>query len=212
MKKNEIIAVIFILLSFVIGICLYSRMPEQMASHWNIKGEVDDYMPKLWGLFLLPIISLVIFLFFILIPKIDPLKKNIEKFKKYFDRLIILTVLFLFYLYLLTIFWSFGIEFNMNRVLSPAFGILFFYCGVLIGKTERNWFIGIRTPWTMSSERVWNKTHRLGGRLFKISGIIAFLGIIFPDYTFFFIFFSVITASVYTIIYSYFEYQKEKQL
>lgn len=184
-------------------------MPEKMASHWNFKGEVDGYISRFWGLFLMPFISVVLFLLFLLIPKIDPLKANIEKFRKYFDGFVVLIILFLFYLYLLTIFWNFGVKFSMNQVLAPAFGILFFYCGILIEKAKRNWFIGIRTPWTMSSEKVWEKTHKIGGRLFKISGIIALLGIFFPGLALFFVLIPVIFVVIYTVIYSYFEYRKE---
>ena len=209
MRKSEIITVLIILISFIVGICFYPKMPEKMASHWNIRGEVDGYMPKFWGLFLMPFISIGMFLLFILIPKIDPLKANIEKFRKYFDVFIILIILFLFFLYLLTIFWNFGNKFSINQVLPPALGVLFFYCGILIEKAKRNWFIGIRTPWTLSSDRVWEKTHRIGGKLFKIAGLIAFSGIIFPDYALFLILFPVIGASIYAVIYSYFEYQKE---
>ena len=210
MRKSEIITILIILISFVIGIYFYPQIPEKMASHWNIRGEVDGYISKSWGLFLIPIISLGLFLLFILIPKIDPLRANIEKFRKYFDGFIILIILFLFYLYLLTIFWNFGNKFSMNQVLPPSFGILFFYCGILIDKAKRNWFIGIRTPWTLSNEKVWEKTHQLGGKLFKIAGIIAFLGIIFPNYAFFLILFPVIAVSIYTVIYSYYEYRKER--
>jgi len=210
MRKSKLIVILIILTSFIIGIYFYPQIPEKMASHWNVQGQVDDYMSKSWGLFLMPIISLGLFLLFILIPKIDPLKMNIEKFRKYFDGFIILIILFLFYLYLLTILWNFDNKFSMNQVLSPAFGILFFYCGILIEKVKRNWFIGIKTPWTLSNEKVWDKTHQLGGKLFKIVGIIAFLGIIFPNYTFFLILFPVIAVSIYTVVYSYFEYQKEK--
>jgi len=184
-------------------------MPEKMASHWNIQGKVDGYLSKFWGLFLMPLLSLALFVLFLLIPKIDPLKANIEKFRKYFDGFIILIILFLFYLYLLTIFWNFGNKFSMNQVLPPAFGILFFYCGILIEKAKRNWFIGIRTPWTLSNEKVWERTHKIGGKLFKVAGIIVLLGIIFPNYAFFFILFPVIAVSIYTVIYSYFEYRKE---
>ena len=210
MRKSKLIVILIILTSFIIGIYFYPQIPEKMASHWNVQGQVDGYMSKSWGLFLMPIISLGLFLLFILIPKIDPLKMNIEKFRKYFDGFIILIILFLFYLYLLTILWNFDNKFSMNQVLSPAFGILFFYCGILIEKVKRNWFIGIKTPWTLSNEKVWDKTHQLGGKLFKIVGIIAFLGIIFPNYTFFLILFPVIAVSIYTVVYSYFEYQKEK--
>ena len=81
MKKSNIIILIIILISFSIGIYFHSKMPAEMASHWNIKGEVDGYISKFWGLFLMPIISIGMFLLFLFIPKIDPLKSNIEKFR-----------------------------------------------------------------------------------------------------------------------------------
>jgi len=106
MRKINIIALGIILISFLLGIYLYPSMPEQMASHWNAQGEVDDYMSKFWALFLMPLMSLGLLLLFLVIPKIDPLKQNIEKFRKYFDGFIVLMLGFLFYVYLLTIFWN----------------------------------------------------------------------------------------------------------
>ena len=212
MRKSEIIIFVIILISFALGICLFSQLPEKMASHWNIRGEVDGYLPKFWGLFLMPFISIVLFSLFILIPKIDPLKANIEKFRKYFDIFIILIILFLFYIYLLTIFWNFGLRFNMGQLMVPALAILFYYCGILVEKAKRNWFIGIRTPWTLSNDKVWERTHKIGGKLFKIAGVIAILGIFFPNFAFFFVLVPVILFAIYTIIYSYFEYQKEVKL
>jgi len=209
MKKNKIIILGIISLSFIIAICIYPQMPEKMASHWNIQGEVDSYMSKFWGLFLMPIISIGLFFLFILIPKIDPLKENIEKFRKYFDGFIVLIMIFLFYVYLLTIFWNIGIRFNMTQFMMPALGTLFYYCGILVENAKRNWFIGIKTPWTLSSEKVWDKTHKIGGKLFKATGIIAFGGIFLPKYAALFLTIPVISVAVYTIIYSYFEYQKE---
>ncbi len=209
MRKSEIIAIGIILLSFIIGIYLYPQMPEKMASHWNAKGQVDGYISKFWGLFLMPIISLLIFSLFIAIPKIDPLKQNIEKFRKYYDGFVVLMIAYLFYVYLLTLLWNIGIRFSMIQPLVPAMGILFYYIGILVENAKRNWFIGIRTPWTLSSERVWEKTHKIGGKLFKIAGIIAFIGIFFQDYAIFFILIPVISVAFYTIIYSYVEYQKE---
>lgn len=209
MKKSVIIVLLIILISFIVGIYFYPQMPDKMASHWNSKGEVDGYMSKFWALFLMPFISIGLFLLFVLIPKIDPLKANIEKFRKYFDTFIVLLILFLFYLYLLTIFWNIGVKFSMNQVLPPAFGILLFYSGILIEKAKRNWSIGIRTPWTLSNEKVWEKTHQVGGKLFKFAGVIAFLGVLFPGYAVLFVLIPVILATVYTVIYSYFEYQRE---
>ncbi|MDD2666840.1 MAG: SdpI family protein [Methanocellales archaeon] len=209
MRKTEKIILGILIFSFAIGIFLYPQMPERMASHWNAQGQVDDYMSKFWGLFLLPFTSVGLFLLFVLIPTIDPLKVNIEKFRDYYDGFMAFMIIFLFYIYLLTVFWNVGIRFNMTRLLAPALGILFYYCGVLIKNAKRNWFIGIRTPWTLSSEKVWDKTHQIGGKLFKIAGIIVLCGAFFPKYVLFLVFVPVISVSIYMIVYSYFEYQKE---
>jgi len=166
-------------------------------------------MPKVWGLFLMPFISVGCFLLFSLIPKVDPLKANISKFRKYYDVFVMADIAFLFYLYLLTIFWNLGLRYNMIQFLLPALGILFYYCGILTENAKRNWFIGIRTPWTLSSEKVWDKTHKIGGKLFKISGVITLLGIFFQSFAIFFVLVPVISVAVYTVIYSYFEYQRE---
>lgn len=208
MKKINILALVIIIISFVIGIYFYSQMPETVASHWNERGEVNGYMPKFWGLFLMPIISIVLFFLFLLIPKIDPLKENINKFRKYFDKFILLIIVFLFYIYLLTIFWNLGGIFNMALFMTPPMGVLFYYAGVLIENAKRNWFIGIRTPWTLSSDNVWDKTHKLGGKLFKIGGIITVLGAFFPKYSFYFIF-PIFLISIYLVVYSYLEHKKE---
>ncbi len=212
MRKSEIIIIAgIILLSFAIGIYFYPQMPEKMATHWNAQGQVDGYMSKFWGLFLMPFLSIGLLLLFILIPKIDPLKANIEIFRKYYDGFVVLVIVFLFYLYLLTVFWNLGIKFSMILFLTPVFGILFYSCGILVENAKRNWFIGIRTPWTLSNEKVWEKTHKIGGKLFKIAGIIALFGIPFQSYAIFFILVPVLLVSVFTIIYSYFEYQRKKK-
>jgi len=211
MKKTEIIIILLILFSFITATYLYPKMPEQMASHWNARGEVDDYMPKFWGLFLLPLITAGLFLLFLVIPKIDPLKENIKKFRRYFDLFILFMIIFMLYIYFLTILWNFGVSFDTNRLLIPAMGLLFFYAGVLTENAKMNWFVGIRTPWTLSSETVWNKTNKLGGKFFKIAAFIAFLGFFFPDYSVLFIMIPVLSLVVFIFLYSYFEYQKEKK-
>ncbi len=211
MMKTQTIILTILLLSFAIGIYIYPQMPDKMASHWNAQGQVDGYMSKFWGVFLMPTISVGLLLLFLLIPKIDPLKANIEKFRKYYDDFIVMMIAFLFYVYLLTLVWNSGFVFNMTQFLTPASGLMFYYIGILTQNAKRNWFIGIRTPWTLSSENVWNKTHKIGGKLFKTIGIIAFLGIFFPNQMFFFVFFPVLFVAGYLIVYSYIEYQKEEK-
>ncbi len=207
-RKAEMFSLAIVLLSFAIAAYFYPMMPDQIASHWNINGAVDGYMDKLWALFLMPSISLLLLLLFLAIPRIDPLKENIAKFRGHFDGFIMLIMLFLLYIFLLTIFWARGVRFDMGQVLSPAFAILFYYCGILIENAKRNWFIGIRTPWTISNEIVWDRTHELGGKLFKLAGIIAVFGI-FKIYSFYLVLVPIVLFAFYLFAYSYFEFKKE---
>lgn len=210
LQKSEFAVLIIIFASFIIASYLYPIMPNMMASHWNYKGEVDDYLPKSFLLFLMPIISVFLFLIFLIIPRIDPLKENIKKFRKQYDRFIILINLFIFYIYILTILWSLGSRFNMILFMLPVLAVIFYYSGVLMEKSERNWFIGIRTPWTLSSEEVWRKTNKLGGKLFKAMGIIILFGIFIPDFAIFVIVIPIILLCIYPVVYSYIEFKKEQ--
>ena len=209
MRKNVIIILGIILLSFIIGIYFYPQMPERMASRWDVQGQVVGYMPKFWGLFLMPFVLVGLALLFIAIPRIDPLKANIEKFRKYYDEFFILFFIFMLLIHFQVILWNIGIKISPNSTLPIGLGLLFFYIGILCENAKRNWFIGIRTPWTLSNDKVWEKTHKVGGKLFKIAGLIALVGVFFQGYALFFILVPVILVTLYTIIYSYFEYQKE---
>ncbi len=208
-KKITIAIIVVILLSFVIAIYSYQKIEgDKVASHWNVKGEVDGYMSKFWGVFLFPLMFIGLYILFLLIPKIDPLKNNIQKFRKYYDIFVLAIMLFLFYVFILTILANLGYSFNMTTMLMPTIGLLFFGIGMFMKKLKRNWFIGIRTPWTISNDEVWKKTHLLGAKLFKLLGIIIFLGIFFRKYLLWFILVPVIISVVWLFAYSYLEYRK----
>jgi uncharacterized membrane protein len=209
MRKANWAMLVMIAASFIIGAWLYPGMPESLPSHWNIRGEVDGYMPKFWALFLMPIITVGLTALFLVIPRIDPKKSNIEKFRKYYEALVVLIVAFLFYIYLLTLFWNLGYVFDMGQMLVPALGFLFYFIGSILDKVKTNWFIGIRTPWTLSSERVWKLTHRKGGMVFRASGVIALFGILFPVFAVWLLLAPILVGVAYLMVYSYMEYQKE---
>ena len=121
---------------------------------------------------------------FLFIPAIDPLRANIATFRRTFNVFIVLIVAFLLYLHVLTTLWNLGLHsFRMSTAMLPAMGLLFVFVGLLLRQAKRNFSIGIRTPWTLSSDRVWDQTHRLGAVLFVISGVLTALGAFFPGPT-----------------------------
>ena len=105
--------------------------------------------------------------------------------------------------------WNTGVEIPVEIVMPVLMGILFFIVGEMVKDAKQNYTIGIKTPWTLSSERVWDKTHRLGGRLFKICGILSILSVFFSSYAFITVIGTVILTTIYLFIYSYLEYRKE---
>ncbi len=214
MKKETVVASWLVWLILAISLCLailfYPQMPDQMASHWNIKGEVDGYLPKFWALFLAPLVIAGIGALFTFIPRMDPLKKNIDAFRGYYNGFIAAIAGLVLLLQMYGILWHAGVQISPNRVIPVAIGGLLYYAGVMMTHTKRNWFIGIRTPWTLSSDKVWEKTHKIGGRLFKMSGIIALFGLLLPNLAVWLLLIPIFLSVIYTVFYSYTEYNRGK--
>lgn len=207
-KISVIFPIILIIISFLVAIYFYPLFPDQIATHWGANNQVNGYSSKAFGLFFMPVLSVFLFFLFISLPKIDPYKKNFDQFKNYFQNFINLIFVFFFYIYSITIVWNLGINFNMVQILSPAFAALFYYAGVLMSHAKQNWFVGIRTPWTMSNELVWDKTHKIGGKLFKLTGLISLLSFVLPDLSVFFILVPILFTTIFVFIYSYIEFKK----
>lgn len=182
-----------------------------IASHWNASGQADQYTQKFWGLSFIPIIAAVLLCVLLIIPEIDPLKKNIQKFRKQFGMFVFLITLFFLYIYLLIIWWGLGNSFNMTQALCPALAILFYCAGELVENSKRNWFIGIRTPWTISSDIVWKKTNKIGGQLMKIAGVIILLATLLPNFAIPIIVGVAIIIAVFSVVYSYLVYNEKKR-
>ena len=210
-RTTTILVLLMILIAVAAGLLLWNQLPDQMASHWNANDEVDGYMPKFWGVFLMPLITLGIFLLFLVIPIIDPNKANIAAFRESFNLFIVLFVVFMLYVHGLTLAWSLGYTgFRLSTALLPAMGLLFIFIGFMLRRAKRNFFIGIRTPWTLSSDTVWEKTHQLGAILFMASGALAFIGGLFGGMTAFWLLFVPLIGSViFLLVYSYVLYQRE---
>lgn len=210
-RTTTIIVLILIAVAVLAGLLLWNQLPDQMASHWNVNDQVDGYMPKFWGVFMVPLMTLGMFLLFLVIPSIDPLKANIAKFREAFNLFIVLIVAFMLYIHALTLAWSLGYTgFRMSTSMLPAMGLLFIFIGFMLRKAKRNFFIGIRTPWTLSNDVVWDKTHQLGAVLFMASGVLAFVGGIFGGQAaFWLLFVPLIGSTLFLLVYSYVLYQRE---
>ena len=207
-KTTLLFNLIILVLALVTAALFWNALPDAMASHWNINDQVDGTMSKFWGVVLLPIIMAVMLLLFFLVPLVDPLKQNIEEFRPTFNLFITLINGFMAYVYGLTIAWNLGIRFKMSEMVLPGLGLIFIGSGYLISKAKRNYFIGIRTPWTLANDLVWDKTHAIGGKLFIATGILLLLSMFASRYAFPILLVAVFGTVIFTFAYSYFAYSQ----
>ena len=210
-KTTIVISLVLIAIALAVGIALYGRRPDPMPSHWNAAGEVDDYMPKFWGIFLMPIVTVALVGFFLLIPQIDPLKANIAQFRGIFNWFVVAFVAYMLYIYALTLAASLGYPFNMTVMLIPVIGLLFIGVGYMTGRAKRNFFIGIRTPWTLSSDRVWDETHKLGSKLFMFAGIVTIVSAFLGENGIWLMMVVLLAAAFVPMIYSYILWRRENK-
>ena len=180
-----------------------------MPSHWNAAGQVDGYTSKFWGVFLMPIITIVLVGFFLIIPQIDPLKANIAKFRGAFNWFIVAFVAYMLYIHALTLAASLGFQFNMTIMLLPVVGLLFIGIGYMMRQAKRNFFIGIRTPWTLSSETVWDETHKLGAKMFMFGGAVTIVSAFLGENGIWLMLATILVVAFVPIIYSYILWRRE---
>ena len=210
-RITTIVVLIMLIGATATGLLLWDRLPEQMASHWNLNDEADGSMSKFWGVFMVPLITLAMLVLFLVIPSIDPLKANIAQFRESFNLFIVLMVAFMLYIYGLTLAWNLGYtDFRMSASMLPAIGLLFIFIGFMLRQAKRNFFIGIRTPWTLSSDRVWEKTHQVGSILFMLAGALAVFGSFFGGATaLWMVMIPIFGSTIFLVIYSYVLYKQE---
>jgi uncharacterized membrane protein len=176
MKLNwraEIVQLVPIAAMLILGALCWSHVPDRIPVHWNIQGEVDGYGGKFTGLVLLPLIMLGMYLLLLVLPVLDPGRANYPSFAGAYNAIRLTLTLFFSCIYVVTVLVALGYRVNMSTVIGLAMGLLFMILGNVMGKIRPNWFVGVRTPWTLTSKLSWTKTHRLAGWLFILMGLMA---------------------------------------
>jgi uncharacterized membrane protein len=199
-----------LILTVAITVISFPHMPDPVPSHWNAAGTVDGYLPKFWGLVLVPSFMIGIFALFAVLPRIDPRKNNYLKFQDFYEGFILVFAVFFFFIQLQILLWGLGVQVSPNVMIPLLAGALFVYIGFFMEHAEPNWFVGIRTPWTLSSDSVWKKTHQKGATLFKLAGLVSMIGILAGIYAWLFILVPALAVAAYTVVYSYVEFEKEQ--
>ena len=207
-KRAILISALLAGASLAAGLWAWPSLPSAMATHWNSAGAADGVSGKAFGVLFMPLLAAGLAALLFALPKIDPIAKGYQAFRKEYDGLVVALVAFMTLVHGAVLAWNLGARFDFVQVIGPGFGLLFYYLGAIMPQLKRNWFAGIRTPWTLSSDRVWDETHRFGGRLFRIAGVMAVFGAVFPDSAFLLVFLPIVASALTVAVYSYVVYRK----
>jgi uncharacterized membrane protein len=205
------IPLLIVVAAFMASAVVYPRLPETMTTHWDMSGRPDGWSNRMWGALTLPIFLLGMWALVQILPRIDPRGSNYAKFGGAFEAIIVSVMLFMLALHVVVLRASLGYPVQMQRIMPIGIGILLVVIGNLLPRARPNWFVGIRTPWTLSSDRVWEKTHRFGGRVFVAGGVlITIAGFLWVQWAQVVLVTVVTVCAVAVLLYSYVEWKREQ--
>jgi uncharacterized membrane protein len=197
-------------LAFGFSAAMFSRLPDQIPTHWDARGQVNDYTSRAWGVWLMPVILLAMAIILPRLPEIDPRRENYEKFRPSYDLVIDAVMTLLAVMHVMMLGAALGWAVHMERVAPLLVGVMLAVIGNVLPRARPNWLFGIRTPWTLTNDRVWERTHRLGGLLFVVAGILlAISAFAIPSAFLPAIIVCVSLAAIIPVVYSYFAWRQE---
>ena len=201
----------FALAALVFSAAVFDGLPEQIPTHFNVRGEADDWARRSIGAFMMPLFGLLLYGVFHLLPKISPRKTNLDRFEDTYWLIANTTVGFMCALHVLVLGRALGWPVDMTSAVLLGIGLMFMIIGNVLPRTRSNWWIGIRTPWTMESENVWRATHRLAGKTFMIGGAVTVIGALLPvDIRPWIAMGGLAVGGFIPVIYSYLYWRREK--
>jgi uncharacterized membrane protein len=178
--RNRNLGFVFAILAAAFSVWAWPRLPAAVTTHWGFDGQPDGYAPRWVAAVIFPLFLLVLPLIFRALPKIDPRGENYAKFSDAYWLIANSVVLFLAGVHVVLLLNAIGTPVDINLVVGIGVGLLFMVIGNYLGKVQPNWFMGVRTPWTLASEQVWRKTHRTAGWLFVAAGLIIAISAFVP--------------------------------
>lgn len=194
------------------SLLLYSKLPDTIPTHWGVSGQPDDWGSKRWAAWLIPGISIVFMFLFPLLAKIDPKSENYKKFSGPYEIIQTLLISFMSFIFFLQYYFTFypAQQALMTPIMLSAMGVMFIVMGNLMGKVRQNFFVGLKTPWTLADPEVWQKSQRFAGWLFVIAGIIFLLEAWLQLYLMPVFIFMILAIILVPTLYSYVLFRKKK--
>ena len=164
---------VLIVVTFVGAILVYPRLPDRVPIHWDIHDRVNGYGPRWMATFLMPVMLLALWGLMRFLPRIDPRRANYAKMQGVYDLVVNVTLTLIAVLHFVVLGAASGVPISIARVVPAIVGVALIVIGRLLPLAQPNWWFGIRTPWTLSNDRVWARTHRVGGYVIMTIGVLA---------------------------------------
>ena len=201
------------LLTLVAWLIALPHLPATMPIHWGANGEADGFATKINAMILTVGIMVLIYFIIAFVPRIDPRKENYKYFSKTYNIVLNAVLLLFFFVNMSTILQGLGYNVPMSYIAPIMAGLVFIIIGNYLQRVRSNYFMGIRTPWTLSNETVWKKTHRLSGKLFFMGGLLILISAFLPDgYKSVIMWGSIVLCVAIPYLYSYLAYKKEMNM
>lgn len=204
--RSLMLSMVFLLIALVAAAWLYPQLPAQVPVHWNIHGQVDRYGPRFWVAVLPALLILAVTALMVLLPAISPRKFEIAPFAKVYTIMMLVTLAVVLVLGISVLLAGAGYAVPIPTIAMLSLGALSMVVGNYTGKLRKNFFVGIRTPWTLSSDAVWERTHRLAGWLFMLGGLVTIVATLVGA-PFWVAIAAVPLAGLIACVYSYFIYR-----
>jgi uncharacterized membrane protein len=210
MKKlvlRDWLILVILIAPFPYLVVAWNIFPDEVPIHFNLHGTPDRYAGKAIGLLLFPVLNIVLYGFLQIIPMVDPKRSNFHLFEDRYRSIRTVVHLLLAFVFFLIAIFSLGYTFDITIAITYALLVMLLFFGNYMSNIRSNYFIGIRTPWTLNNEIVWKKTHRLTGKLWVFSTIVMMVILPFvPSALIIFLVF-VAVISIIPIMYSYIEHK-----